>query len=265
MSLQTPIQSAAPTEPNSTRWAEGRFVRNYSHRQLRPVEVLVMLRHQDSLRGRVLELGCGAGRVTGYLIESAEEVHAIDLAPAMIAEARTRYPEGHFIEGDIRDLAPFADGSFDAVIGSCAILDIFGDAERHAMLEEIHRVLGSGGLLFFSSHNRAHVPQLDGPTHLARSRNPLTQINDARRIPARILNHRRLAPLERDEPRYALVNNAAHDFSLLHYFIERDAQFEQLGEAGFEPLQCLDLDGREVGPGQTAAYALELHYTARRP
>ena len=70
--------------------------------------------------------------------------------------------------------------------------------------------------------------------------------------------------MERDEAGYALVNDHAHDFSLLHYFIDRDAQWRQLEEVGLLPLVCLDLDGRTVTAGQTAPDCVELHYVARR-
>jgi SAM-dependent methyltransferase len=258
-------EPTAPIDPgtlNRTVWAEGRFVRSYAHRQLRPVEVLLLLRYHDEFRGRVLELGCGAGRLTGYLAELASEAYGIDLSSAMIAESRARYPQATFIEGDIRNLSHFDDGSLDIVFGSCNILDIFGDAERRETLREIHRVLRPGGLLMMSAHNRAHLSSMRGPTHLA-SGHPLRVARDALKVPGRVVRHRRLAALERQEPGYAIVNNAAHDYSLVHYFITRDAQFRQLEDEGFEPLECLDEDGKILEPGDNAAYCLELHYVAR--
>lgn len=44
----------------------------------------------------------------------------------------------------------------------------------------------------------------------------------------------------------------------------RDAQDRQLAAAGFTLLECLDLDGRVVQPGEQAAPHPELHYVARR-
>lgn len=265
MSAAPREDSSAELDPgrlNSSKWAEGTFVRNYAHRQLRPVEVLLMLRYLDEFRGRVLELGCGAGRLTGYLIDIAEEAYGIDVSAAMLAEARTRFPRGTFIEGDIRDLSYFEDGSLDVVFGGCNILDIFGDGERRQTLREIRRVLKDGGLLIMSAHNRAHLPHMPGPAHIAGG-HPLRAAREAVRVPQRVWRHMRLARLERDEPGYAIVNNSAHDYALVHYFIGRDAQFQQLEDEGYEPVLCLDLDGRPVPAGETAADCLELHYVAR--
>ncbi len=248
---------------NSSKWREGTYVRNYDHRHLRPVEVLLMLRFREQFAGRVLELGCGTGRLTGYLGEVAQEAYGIDLSSAMIARARARYPRVSFLEGDMRDLSHFEDGSLDVVFGGCNILDILGDHERREMLREIRRVLTGGGLMIVSAHNRAHLPQLPGPLHMDTSR-PQRALRDAIKVPERVFNHLRLRGLERVEPGYELVNNAAHDFSLVHYFITRDEQCRQLSDEGFEPLLCLDLEGRIVEPGALAADCLELHYVAEK-
>src|SRR5204862_3264235 len=40
----------------------------------------------------VVEVGCGPGHVTGYLAERGATATGVDLAPAMIDQARARYP-----------------------------------------------------------------------------------------------------------------------------------------------------------------------------
>jgi hypothetical protein len=82
-------------------------------------------------------------------------------------------------------------------------------------------------------------------------------------MPIRVIRHRRLAALEHAEADYAIVNNDAHDFSLVHYFVSPEAQRRQLDDEGFEPLGVFDYEGRELGPGDTAADCVELHYVAR--
>jgi hypothetical protein len=86
---------------------------------------------------------------------------------------------------------------------------------------------------------------------------------DALRVPGRLRNHRRLAPQQADRADYAIRNDPAHEYSLLHYYIGRDAQARQLDELGFDLLECLDLDGRTVAPGEDAPESGELHYVAR--
>lgn len=252
-----------PGAYNRGVWARGSFLGDYANRQLRPVEVLLMIRHRDQLSGAVLELGPGAGRIAGYLCEIAAECHGIDVAPEMVQECRRRYPSGHFELGDFRDLSRFADEALDAVWAGCNILDILGDAERRAALREIRRVLADGGLLVMSSHNRAYLPRVTGPWHI-RTVDPLRFGFDLLRAPGRWMRHRQLRRLEVRHPDYALVSDGAHNFTLVHYFTTPEAQFRQLEQEGFDPVECLDLEGRVLAPGDAAAETPELHYVARR-
>jgi SAM-dependent methyltransferase len=251
-----------PGKLNRGSWARGRFVREYAHRVLRPVEVVLLVRYREDLSGRVLELGCGAGRITGYLVQLAREAYGIDLQPQMLAECRRRYPRGTFIQGDIRDLSRFEPGSLDAVIAGCNTLDIFSDEERRTMLREIRGVLRDGGLFVMSAHNRAYLPHVRGPAEI-RTSDPLRFAWDLARAPRNLRRHRRLVALERDEREYAIVSDGAHGYSLVHYFITPPAQFRQLEEAGFEPISCSDLDGNVLASGDEAPHTVELHYAAR--
>ena len=83
-------------------------------------------------------------------------------------------------------------------------------------------------------------------------------------MPRRVRNHRRLAPLERNESGYAIRNDESHGFALLHYYVCPEMQAKQLVEHAFDPIECLDLDGRDVGPEDRAEHCHELHYVARR-
>jgi SAM-dependent methyltransferase len=255
-----------PDDPgtlNRASWARGRFVKEYAHRVLRPVEVVLLARYHEDFAGRVLELGCGAGRITGYLVQLAREAYGIDLQPQMIAECRRRYPAGTFIQADIRDLSNFEDGSLDVVVAGCNTLDIFSDDERRIMLRDIGRVLREQGLLVMSAHNRAYLPRVRRPGHV-RTSDPLRFAADLARAPRNLGRHRRLVHLERDERDYAIVSDGAHGYSLVHYFITPEAQFRQLREEGYEPLSCSDLDGNVLAPGDESPNTVELHYVARR-
>jgi len=247
---------------NAEVWAGEDFVDFYASRELRPVETTLLTRHRDALAGRVLELGCGAGRLTGHLIELADSVHGLDLSPAMVRYCRRTYPGATFSEGDLCDLSRFGPGSFDAVLAPFNVLDVLGDEERRVVLQEIHRVLVAGGVLIFSSHNRDHAPRGGAGIRvlLGSPRRPGESI---RNLPRRVRNRRALRPLERSEAAYSIRNDQAHDFSLLHYYISRDAQERQLGELGFELVECRDLDGGLVPEHALAARCPELHYLAR--
>jgi len=256
------LSTDTPTARNTQVWRDGDFTAEYAIRTLRAVEVVLLLRYGGHLSGRTLEIGCGAGRLTGYLIELSAHVEGIDISAAMVDYCRRAFPSGHFRQGDLRDLSGFLDGANNAIIAPFNVLDILDDRERRDVLGHLHRMLAPGGLLIMSGHNRAHIPRLRPPTHV-RTSDPLRLAVDLLRLPRRYRNSRRLRADQRNEPGYAIVNDDAHDFTLLHYYVTRDAQEAQLAAHGFSLVQCLDLDGAIVAPGEAAAGSSELHYVAR--
>lgn len=270
MEAQPTASSVA--DANRATWARGAHVRAYASRTLRPVEVMLLVRLREQFSGAVLELGCGAGRIAGYLVALARECHGIDLSAEMIAECRRRYPGGDFAVGDVLDLSRFDEGCLDAVIAGCNLLDVFDDGERRQALREIRRVLAPGGVLVMSSHNRAYLPRVRPPWHIrvaglmrGRPRGVLEFAADVVRAPRRVRRHARLRGLELRTPDFALISDGAHEFTLVHYFIDPQAQFRQLREEGLEPELAADLDGREITTGAEAPDCPEIHYVARRP
>lgn len=244
---------------NDALWSRAELAAEYANRDLRPVEATLLLRYRDSLSGRVLELGCGGGRVTGYLAEIAREVDAIDRMPAMVAACAAAYPSVSVGQGDIRDLSRFADASYDAVVAAYGLIDVLDDAGRRAVLREMRRIVRPDGLVVFSSHNRDCPPA--GIT--LRGNGFLRGAVRLRHVPRWARNRRRVLPLERRELDYAILNDISHDFSALHYYVTRDTQARQLAELGYALVECLDLEGRTVPPGGTAPKSAELHYVAR--
>jgi SAM-dependent methyltransferase len=257
-------QTDTQADINSGVWKRGSFIGHYASRELRPAEVILLVRYREQLSGRTLELGCGAGRLTGYLVEIGLEVHGVDVSPAMVEHCTRTYPRGSFSVEDLRDLAHFGAESFDAVVGTYNVLDVLGDSERRRVLRAIGHVLKPGGLLIMSAHNLAYVPRLREPTDL-RARNIIRRAGRLGLLPLRLRNRRSLKRLQRFGSEYAIVNDDAHNYRLLHYYISRDAQERQLCEEGFEFLECLDNEGRPVPPGEPAAHWVELYYVARRP
>ena len=179
----------------------------------------------------------------------------------MVEHCRRAYPEGAFEVADLREVGRWGEGSFDAVVGPYNVIDVLDDAERGELLDALHAVLAPGGLLVVSSHNRA--AEIRPPTHV-RTGDPLRLLADVARIPRRLRNRRRLRRFEERHDGYAILNDNAHDYTTLHYYVTRDAGARQLAEHGFELLEVLDLDGRPVAEGQAAAHSSELHYVARR-
>lgn len=181
----------------------------------------------------------------------------------MVDHCRSAYPQASFSVGDLRDLSCFDRASFDAVLAPFNVLDVLDDRERRDVLDEIGRVLSPGGLLVMSSHNLAYAPLIERASRIERS-SLRAFVQSLAHLPRRLRNHRMLAPLQRREPGYSILNDEAHDYALLHYYISPDAQARQLQEHGFALLECLELSGRTLDAGETAARCPELHYVARR-
>ena len=98
-----------------------------------------------SAGGRVLELGCGTGRVSRALIKAGVDFVGIDRSERMLG----RFPVRHsrIVRGDIRRL-PFERGSFAAVIAPYGLVQsLLNDRDLKATLESVARVLENGGTL----------------------------------------------------------------------------------------------------------------------
>lgn len=125
-------------EPNPTTWLDAR-----EFPELWP-----------PLAGRrVLELGCGTGRVLGPLRARGALVAGVDFAPAMLAKAAARHPD---VELVLHDLSapplPFADASFDVVVSSL-VLEHIADLGR--FFAEARRLCRPGGSMALSTMHPA--------------------------------------------------------------------------------------------------------------
>jgi SAM-dependent methyltransferase len=259
---QTPLD-AAQEAVNLRHWTRHDHVETCAIRTLRPVEVTILVRHRDALRGRVLEIGCGAGRLTGYLAQLARSLEATDISEAMVAACARAHPDVSVRRQDIRDVQRRAPESVDAIVAPFNVIDVLTDSDRRRALDGMHRALSADGLLIMSSHNRAAASTIRPPTQL-RFGDPLRLAADLVRLPRRAARHRRLKRFEHVERDYAVYNDSAHDYALLHYYISPAVQARQLADHGFELIECLDLDGRTVEVGGEAPGSPELHYVARR-
>ncbi len=220
------------------------------------------MRYREAVSGRVLELGCGAGRRTGYLSQIAAYARGVDISNRMVEYCRRRYPRATFDVGDLRDVTAIDPASFGAIVAGYNILDILNDHERAAVLDGIHRGLEPGCLLIMFSHNRAYGRK--GVRGALARNDILGFVRTSIELHRWVLNRRRLVQFERDEVGYAIRNDVSHQFAALHYYITRDGQERQFAEHGFQLLECLDLEGQLVKPGDEARRFSELHYVAQR-
>lgn len=123
----------------------------------------------------VLDVGCGAGRLSADLGRRGLRVEAVDTADKLLEAARERVTaEGlsdvvHVRAADVHSL-PFADGTFAAVVALGLLPWVHAP---HRALSEIARVLAPGGHVVLSCDSTAAIqswvdPRLVPPTARAK-------------------------------------------------------------------------------------------------
>lgn len=102
----------------------------------------------------ILDVGVGGGRTTPYLSHRASRYVGVDYSDEMIRLCRDKFPQTEFRVADAADLAQFPEGSFDGVVFAFNGLDyVLPGEKRGQCLRECARVLKTGGVFIFSSHN----------------------------------------------------------------------------------------------------------------
>ena len=110
--------------------------------------------------GRVLDVGCGTGRVALALARRGFDVLGIDLSTPMIACAKKRAREEPGIQGDVqfREMNALATSlpseSFDGVLFAFNGIEFIPRySGKRALLAEVRRVLKPGACFIFCAHN----------------------------------------------------------------------------------------------------------------
>jgi len=100
---------------------------------------------------RVLDVGCGTGKVLAGLVELGAQpnnLHGIDLLPDRIGEARKSYPSLHFQYTNAERLE-FRNDSFDLVVLFTVLSSILDDQMAQNVAHEAARVLRPGGAVLW--------------------------------------------------------------------------------------------------------------------
>jgi len=109
---------------------------------------------------QILELGCGAGRISINLYkEGYENISASDYSLGMIDSAKIIAQAlncpAPFIVEDARDLSNRKKNFYDAVIfGFNGFMQIPQEENRRKVIEQVNQVLKEKGVFIFTSHDR---------------------------------------------------------------------------------------------------------------
>lgn len=108
----------------------------------------ILAEAQTSLMGRVLELGCGQGFDTHYLVRAGCEVVGLDLSRVGLQRVATTLPMVQLVQAALPDPLPLRSAVFDAVVAGLS-LHYFRWQDTLTIMKEIRRVLGLGKVLVF--------------------------------------------------------------------------------------------------------------------
>jgi len=109
---------------------------------------LLVFKEQVSLDSKVLDYGCGYGRVTNKFYKAGyKNIVGYDTSPEMIKRGQQNFPDLDLQTYEFPAL-PCSDNTFDAAI-CCAVLTCIPNINgRNKILDELGRVLKPSGMLY---------------------------------------------------------------------------------------------------------------------
>ncbi len=117
----------------------------------------VVMKLLGNLSGKkVLDLGCGTGRLIGHLLELGATVVACDVSEEMMKIAKRKFNRVEFFLADAEEL-PFENSSFDLVIASFLVVHLQNPSFA---FKEVYRVLKPDGVFILTNINQRKAPKL---------------------------------------------------------------------------------------------------------
>ena len=146
------------------RWARLAAAGHDVHGEADCVERLLAELVHPERPARVLDAGCGTGRVAIRLAEQGCRTVGVDLDPALLARARDKAPEGEWVAADLAALAPDeVVGPFDAIVAAGNVMIFVAPGTEARVVDNLAARLTPG------RRARVRLPA-DRPPHARRLR-----------------------------------------------------------------------------------------------
>lgn len=169
--------------------------------------VLNSLRFLNDKHMKILEAGCGSGRVVKYLYDKGfTNIHGIELNGEAVANINRQFPELNIIQGDLLNL-PYSENSFDRVL-SYGVVEHFPNGMSEP-LKAIYRILKKEGIAVVT------VPSMN--------------------------NLRRILPHSSESKRFKGFYPFPNDKKFFEYRITPSAFERQCREAGFKVVESIPI------------------------
>lgn len=151
--------SSSPKDDWYAHWFGPRYDALYGHRSPEQAErqVQFLLKTMGPLQGRVLDLGCGAGRHLAALRKMQQKVFGLDLSAWLLSQAQKQHSP--LVRASMSAL-PFQPSSFEAVFSFFSSFGYFPTkAEDLQILDQMLNLIQIEGFLFLDLPNKAAVVQ----------------------------------------------------------------------------------------------------------
>ncbi|RKT82191.1 Methyltransferase domain-containing protein [Saccharopolyspora antimicrobica] len=99
-------------------------------------------------RARILDAGCGPGRIGGWLADAGHDVVGVDVDPFLIEAAEHDHPGPRWLVGDLSELDLPARGitdPFDAIVCAGNVMTFLAPTTRGEVLKRLRAHLAPGG------------------------------------------------------------------------------------------------------------------------
>ncbi|MEG4285704.1 class I SAM-dependent methyltransferase [Microcoleus sp. A006_D1] len=105
---------------------------------------------------KILDLCCGSGQTTQFLVQYSQDVTGLDASPLSLERARKNVPSANYVEAFAESM-PFSDSHFDLVHSSVAMHEM-QPAQLRKIFHEVYRVLKPGGLFILVDFHQPTNP-----------------------------------------------------------------------------------------------------------
>ena len=135
-----------------TRQDYNLIAEDFSRTRSQVWEELKFLENYANENEKILDLGCGNGRLYELFREKTVDYYGVDFSEGLIEIARKRYPQFKFQVADAFNL-PFSADFFDKVFNIAVLHHIPSTELRVQFLKEVKRVLRPGGKIILTVWN----------------------------------------------------------------------------------------------------------------
>ncbi len=135
-------------DPNHSRW----YIERFREMAARGDDLDGEARLVDAMaaRGaRILDAGCGPGRIGGRLHDLGHDVTGVDVDPALVAAAEEDHPGPRWLVGDLATLDVRDEGGqrapFDLIVCAGNVMTFLAPSTRRSVLADFVDHLAEGG------------------------------------------------------------------------------------------------------------------------